>query len=188
MGEAVLRRYRGARSLLSRAARPVDTGRYACAVADALRTTKHASTGAEHVRVHVDTDGVYRYTLTGSGPEAAADFAEALDEVLAPITGRPRYLVPRYVLPTPDSSRAASGRAIAHLLRRPVENTVVLHAVPASFGRNRETVRAFEAAWRYWICRGEVVFTLNDEGTALLAAHHGSAPAEVTTAHRLVWD
>ena len=188
VGDAFLRRWRGARSLLARAAQPVDTGRYACAVADALRATGRSSTGAEHVQVHADTDGVYRYTLTGAGPEAAADFTDALDELLAPLTGRPRYLVPRYVLPIPDSSYAARKHVLAHVLRRPVENTVVFHAVPSSFGRNRNSARAFETAWHRWVCRGEVLFTRDGEGAAVLAAHHGAVPADVTTTHRLVWD
>src|SRR5690606_42086805 len=77
-------RLRGALRLLEAAAEPVDTARYACAGADGPRAAGRPTAGADGGRIRVDADGVYRYTLTGAGAQAAEDFTTALDEVLAP--------------------------------------------------------------------------------------------------------
>lgn len=150
--------------------RPVETVRYACAVADALRSAGHSGTGSEGVRVHVDTDGVYRFTLADTG--AAELFTEALDEVLGPLVGEPRYLIPRHVL-----TGSREGATVA-----------VFHAVPTLLARNKRGALAFERAWRRWVSVGEVVHTRTEAGRALLAAHQGSAPLDVSTARRLVWE
>ncbi|WP_026119387.1 DEAD/DEAH box helicase family protein [Nocardiopsis ganjiahuensis] len=163
-----LQEWRNRRPLRREAEQPVETIRYACAVADALRGAEHSRTGAEGVRVHVDTDGVYRFTLTD--PESSELFAEALDEVLGPLVGSPRYLVPRYV-PAPKGPPRA-----------------VYHAVPSLLARNRRGADAFESAWRVWVSWADAVHTRSDEGRALLAAHLGSSPVEVTTARRLAWE
>ncbi|MYR33019.1 DEAD/DEAH box helicase family protein [Nocardiopsis alba] len=160
---------REAERLRALARAPVETARYACAVADALRSVGLSGTGAREVRIHVDGDGVYRFTL--DDPEAAALFTEALDEVLGPLVGEPRYLVPRYVLTGSDE-----------------ETVAVFHAVPSASGRNRKHALAFERAWNRWVGPGEVVHTRSDAGRALLSAHRGSAPLEVSTAHRLTWE
>ena len=150
--------------------RPVETVRYACAVADALRSAGHSSTGSEGVRVHVDTDGVYRFTLADT--VAAELFTESLDEVLGPLVGDPRYLIPRHVL--------TDSRAVA--------TVAVFHAVPTLLARNKRGALAFERSWNRWVSLGEVVHTRTEAGRALLAAHQGSAPLDVSTARRLVWE
>lgn len=174
--------------LLGRAAEPVAPSRYACAVADALRAAGHSPTGAEGVRVHVDTDGVYRFTLAGAGPDVAGRFTTALDEVLGPLGGSPRYMVPRYVLPVPADEAEARAHARAHIAGRPLPNTAVYHAVPALLGRNREGAKAFEAGWNRWVCEAKVVSLRTEHGRGLFAEHFGSSPTEESTAHRLAWE
>ena len=167
---AFQRTRREAERLRALAREPVETARYACAVADALRSAGHSGTGSEGVRVHVDTDGVYRFTLADTG--AAEPFTESLDEVLGPLVGDPRYLIPRHVL-----TDAREDTTVA-----------VLHAVPALLARNKRGALAFERAWKRWVSLGDVVHTRTDAGRALLAAHQGSVPVEVSTARRLVWE
>jgi superfamily II DNA or RNA helicase len=204
------RRVDAAVALLREAAEPVDTVRYACAVADALRAAGHTGAGAEGVRVRVDGDGVYRFTLAGvpdaaSGPTpggargvrgvggavdaagAAAAFTTALDEVLGPLTGGPRYIVPRYTLPVVDSGARERARARALVLGRPLETIATFHAVPALLARNREGAAAFQRAWNRWVGGGEVVYTLGPVGREVLAAHYGTEPVEVSTGHRTAW-
>lgn len=173
---------------LNRAAEPVAPSRYACAVADALRAAGHSPVGAEGVRVHVDTDGVYRFTLTGAGPGAAEEFTTALDEVLGPLVGNPRYLVPRYVLPVPADDAGARVRARARIAGKSVPNTAVYHSVPTLLGRNRKGAKAFEAAWNRWVCAAEAVSVRTERGRELFAEYFGSSPTEESTAHRLAWE
>ncbi|MEE2039870.1 DEAD/DEAH box helicase family protein [Nocardiopsis sp. CT-R113] len=182
------RRISEAASLLRRAAEPVDTTRYACAVADTLHATGRAAVGAKGVRAHVDTDGVYRFTLTGAGPEAAEAFATALDEVLGPLVGSPLHLVPRYVLPVPSDTGVERAHARAQLSGDPVPNTAVYHVVPSLFGRSRKGAEAFGRAWNTWVCAGSVVSTRSGPGREVLAAHFGGAPTGVSTGRRMAWE
>ncbi len=177
-----LRRQREAARVRALAREPVGTSRYACAVADALRWAGRSATGAEGVRVHVDTDGVYRFTLTDPG--SAELFTESLDETLGPLVGDLRYLVPRHVLVDQEGAGTGEGPRVT-----PTDTTVpVFHAVPSALARNRKGALAFERAWRRWVSQGSVVRTRSEEGRVLLAAHFGASPLEVTTARRLTWE
>ncbi|MFL1427636.1 MULTISPECIES: DEAD/DEAH box helicase family protein [unclassified Nocardiopsis] len=172
-------RLRHARALLSEASAPEDTLRHACAVADTLRAIGRSATGAAGVRVHVDTDGVYRFTL----PDAAEDFATALEELVGPVVGDPSHLIPRPLPPaaTDENARALLDGALP-------ENPVAYHVVPALFGRKGDHRSAFETAWGRWIAPATAVPTATDPGAALLAAHYGAFPLEDTaTARRLTW-
>lgn len=185
--QEILVKRREAERIRSLAGRPVETSRYACAVADALRWAGHSASGAEGVRVHVDTDGVYRFTL--ADPESAELFTESLDETLGPLVGDPRYLIPRHVLTVPEPSADGGQVPGAPVRGAPADPTVpVFHAVPSVLARNRKGALAFEKAWQRWVSRGEVVHSRTEEGRSLVAAHFGSSPIEVTTARRLVWE
>jgi hypothetical protein len=118
---------------------------------------------------------------------AAAAFATALDEVLGPLTGGPRYIVPRYTLPVADSRARERARARSLVLGRPLETVATFHAVPALLARNREGAVAFQRAWNRWVGGGEVVYTLSPVGREVLAAHYGTEPVEVSTGHRTAW-
>ncbi|MDT0329804.1 DEAD/DEAH box helicase family protein [Nocardiopsis lambiniae] len=172
-------RVRHARELLADAATPDDAIRYACVVADALRGTGRSTTGAAGVRVHIDTDGVYRFTL----PDAAEEFAIALEELVGPVVGTPTHLVPRPLPPAPTEENARA------LLDGDLPaNPVVYHVVPALLSRNRLHRDAFEPAWARWIAPTTVIRTDTDPGATILAAHYGSSPIEdAVTAHRLTW-
>ncbi|WP_017595997.1 DEAD/DEAH box helicase family protein [Nocardiopsis potens] len=180
-------RVRGVVRMQEIAAEPVDTARYASAVADGLRAAGRSEAGAEAVRIRVDADGVYRYTLTGAGATAAEEFATALDEVLAPLVGTPRYLIPRYLPDAPANGRDARARARAQLAGRPRANRAAYHAVPGVFGRNKEAVRAFTGAWNTWVSAGEAVYAASAAGREILAEHYGTDPTGTATARRMSW-
>lgn len=184
---AARRRMREALGRLREAARPVDTARYACAVADALKDLGRSGAGARDVRISVDADGVYRYTLTGAGPEAAEEFTEALDELLAPLVGSPRYIIPRYSVEVPADGGGAEEAAKALLRGEPAANRAVYHAVPSVFARTKEDTGVFERAWNTWVSAGAPVYAVSGHGREVLDVHHGTDPAEVATAQRMAW-
>ena len=181
------RRLRAALGRLQAAARPVDTARYACAVADALKALGRPGAGAQDVRISVDADGVYRYTLTDAGPEAAEEFTEALDELLAPLVGSPRYIIPRYVVEVPEDTEGAEAAAKALLQGEPAANRAVYHAVPSAFARNKEDAGAFQRAWNTWVSAGAPLYAASGRGREVLDLHHGTDPADGTTARRMAW-
>lgn len=182
------RRHRHAAHALREAARPVETARYACAVAEALHTAGHSKVGAPGVQIHADTDGVHRFTLTGAGSRAAEHLAQGLDEVLSPLVDHPRYLVARHVLTSPPHRAAAHTHIWRSALGAPVPTTTVHHAVPHLLGRNRDSATAFEQAWHRWVSDGAIVYTRHGHGRQVWQAHLGSSPVEAATAHRLMWN
>ena len=77
----------------------------AAATADALHAAGLTSRGGDAVRVEAQADGGYRARLQEVPAAESALFAEALDEVLAPLSQ------PRYVIPPADPAPAVrSGR------------------------------------------------------------------------------
>ncbi|WP_017611692.1 DEAD/DEAH box helicase family protein [Nocardiopsis salina] len=182
------RRHRHAARVLAEAALPVETARYAAALADALHGAGHAPVGAQGVRVHCDTDGIYRFTLTGAGSRAADHFAQGLEEVLAPLVEHPRYIVARHVLTSAPHKAARRAHTWRAALGARVPVTTVHHAVPALLGRNRQGARAFERAWCRWVSDGQVLYTRHGHGQQVWLAHLGSDPVQVSTAHRLMWE
>ena len=67
-------------------------------MADALHAAGLTSRGGDAVRVEAQPDGGYRARLQELPAAESARFAEALDEVLAPLS-QPRYVIPRLILP-----------------------------------------------------------------------------------------
>ncbi|MFC4560500.1 DEAD/DEAH box helicase family protein [Nocardiopsis mangrovi] len=185
----VVRRSRTARAarLVEAASGEPDLVRFGYAVADALKGAGRSSAGAEGVRLDVDSDGILRLTLTGAGPRAAGAFTTALDELVSPLVGTPRYIIPRYTLPVPEDAAAASAAGRAWLRDRAPANPVVFHAVPSLLARNRKGAEAFTAAWNTWISTGETVYTASSAGARLLYSHYATDPYPVETATRLTW-
>src|SRR5206468_4359381 len=108
----------------------------AAATADALHAAKLTSRGSDAVRVEAQADGGYRARLQ-EVPAAESDlFAEALDEVLAPLS-QPRYVIPRLILAPPAGPAAAAGLAVRRLATGHVPATVVYHAVPTVLSGNK---------------------------------------------------
>jgi superfamily II DNA or RNA helicase len=178
----------------SRAARILDrvepdppAARFAYAVADALAACGLSRRGAEAVRVRPEPDGGYRYSLTDVDAAASERFAQALDEVLSPVT-TPRYLVPRYVVDRRTESAERRRRARDWLRGRARPDGVVYHAVPSVFGQKRQRTAAFVEAWNTWVSGGSAIYAGSAEGAGVLATHRGADPFAATTVLRVAWD
>ncbi|MGW8375153.1 DEAD/DEAH box helicase family protein [Streptomyces sp. ODS28] len=153
----------------------------AYAVADGLHAAGLVERGADAVSCAPDETGAYRVELTGVPAASSRLFATALDEAVSPV-GTPRYVLPRYLLAAPGLRTAALA-----LVRRPVRNPVVHHAVPTALGENRRLADLYAAAWHTHVSAGAPLFTRSPEGAGVLAAQSGASPLEATTAMRVVW-
>ncbi|TDQ48010.1 DEAD/DEAH box helicase family protein [Actinorugispora endophytica] len=180
-------RFRFAGHLMEAAGGEPDIVRFGYAVADALQGAGYSPVGAEGVRLDIDTDGTFRLTFTGAGPAASEAFSTALDEVVSPLVGTPRYIVARYRLARPAGHTHARRLGVAWMRGRAPDNPVVFHAVPALLARNRRGAEAFSTAWNRWISSGEPVYTASPAGSRLLYAHYATDPYPVQTASRLTW-
>jgi superfamily II DNA or RNA helicase len=160
----------------------------AAAVAAALAATGGiaATLGPAAVRVAVERDGYYRCYLEGGSPEDSGLFADALDELLAPLDA-PRYLIPRYVTDAPDSALATAALLLRQTLRGGVGSRVVYHAVPAYLAANRARVQAFRAAWHRHVSAGEPLYAQDPRAQAILAVQRGADPFAVTSQMRALW-
>ena len=163
------------------AGRAAGTPLYAAAVADGLRHADLSPSGSESLRIDVEPDGEIRMRLGGVAEQVSRLFAEALDEVLAPLAD-PRYVLPRYLLA--DPSWAAGWRLLVRALR---PDGVVWHAVPRVLGVNAGRARAYERAWNTWVSGGEALYTGSPEGAGVLAAHRGFDPFDADTVLRAAW-
>ena len=160
----------------------------AAAVATALAETGGIAPAldAAAVRVAAEQDGYYRCYLAGASAEDSRRFAEALDEVLAPLAA-PRYIIPRYVADAPDSTLAAAGLWLRLTLRGGVGARVVYHAVPSYLAANRRRVGAFARAWRRHVNPGEPLYCEDPRAHAILAVQRGVDPFAVTSQIRALW-
>ena len=157
----------------------------AAATADALHAAKLTSRGSNAVRVEAQADGGYRARLLVPAAESAL-FAEALDEVLAPLS-QPRYVIPRLILAPPAGPAAAARLAVRRLVTGHVPATVVYHAVPTALSGNKKLALDFERAWNARVGPGAAVYAGSPEGTGILAAQRGDDPFALTTQIRTLW-
>ena len=116
----------------------------ATAVADALHAAGLTGRDGNAVRVEAQADGGYRARLQEVPAAESALFAEALDEVLAPLS-QPRYVIPRLILPPPAGPAAAAGLAVRRLVTGHVPATVVYHAVPTALSGNKKLAAGLRA-------------------------------------------
>ena len=158
----------------------------AAVVADALHAVGDTPDGADGLRFRPDEQGWLRCELDGVPRTASLTFAEALDELLAPLA-EPRWLVARLVLPHPVDPAEQRRVARARALGRSVEAAVAWHAVPARLGGSDARLEAFTAAWQQHIGAARLVRAADPEGLALLELLHGADPFELTSAVRTVW-
>ncbi|WP_110182542.1 DEAD/DEAH box helicase family protein [Nocardioides solisilvae] len=176
-----------ARRQLADAAVP-SVHRVACAVAQALRSTGQVRQGPADVVVEVHPGGEHRCRLAEATAEEGALFAEALDEVLAPL-GTPRYVVARHVV-RPGAApvgRAVTRRSALLRLRSLRAEETVWHAVPTTLGTHAGKAQQFARAWDHWVGGDRLLYTGSPEGAGVLAAHHGADPFGVTTVLRRHW-
>jgi len=158
----------------------------AAATADALHAARLTSRGSDAVRVEAQADGGYRARLQEVPEAESALFAEALDEVLSPLS-QPRYLSPRLILAPPAGPGAAARLALRRLVTGHVPATVVYHAVPTVLSGNKKLATAFERSWNARVGPGSVVYAGSPEGTGILTAQRGDDPFAVTTQIRTLW-
>jgi superfamily II DNA or RNA helicase len=157
----------------------------AMATADALCTAGLTARGAGSVQVEVLPDGGYRARLADVADEESAVFANALDEVLAPLA-QPRYIVPRYII-SPSGAFDAFLLNVRRLVTGHVPATVVYHAVPAVLGGNKKSAAIFARSWNARVSPGEMLYSGSPEGTGILAVARGDDPFAVTTQIRTLW-
>jgi hypothetical protein len=158
----------------------------AAATADALRAAGLTGRGGDAVRVEAQPDGSYRARLQEVPATESALFAEALEEVLSPLS-QPRYVIPRLILAPPPGRAAAARLALRRLVTGHVPATVVYHAVPTALSGNKKLATAFERAWNTRVGPGTVVYASSPEGTGILAAQRGDDPFALTTQIRTLW-
>jgi hypothetical protein len=138
------------------------------------------------VRVEAQPGGGYRARLQEVPEAESALFAEALDEVLAPLS-QPRYVIGRLILAPPAGPAAAAGLAVRRLVTGHVPATVVYHAVPTVLSGHKKLALVFERAWNARVGPGAVVYAGSPEGTGILAAQRGDDPFALTTQIRTLW-
>ena len=183
---SLIRRRRRGRTAAVVLAGAILVATLAAAVADALHAAGLTSWGGDAVRVEAQADGGYRARLQEVPTAESALFAEALDEVLAPLS-QPRYVIPRLILPPPAGPAAAAGLAVRRLVTGHVPATVVYHAVPTVLSGHKKLALGFERAWNARVGPGSVVYAGSPEGTGILAAQRGDDPFALTTQVRTLW-
>jgi superfamily II DNA or RNA helicase len=158
----------------------------AAAVADALQAVGDTGKGADGLLLRPTVDGWLRCELHGVGEAQSAAFADALDELLAPLA-EPRLLVARLVLPLPTTREAKRRLARSRALGRRVDAAVAWHAVPTALGRNKARAAALAAAWERHVGPTRVLSARSADGLAVLDLLRGADPYAVTSQIRTVW-
>ncbi len=171
-----------------RAGRPSDSlESIASAVIEALAGTGGISKtlGSRDLKVVVQPDGYYRCYLDGARRADSVRFADALDQVLAPIEDA-RYVIGRRVVDPPSTRRGEIGLAVRCLLGRP-GGRIVYHAVPDYLAVRRERVEVFEKAWARWVGGTPALFYRDPEAAGILAVARGENPFATTSQMRTLW-
>jgi superfamily II DNA or RNA helicase len=154
------------------------------ALAEGLRAVGLAGETSA-ARVAVEPDGTYRCMLDGASLDESRTFAEALDELLAPLD-QPRYVIPRYVDDPPAGAWAALWTGLRHVARRPGRR-VVYHAVPSVLATRADLAGAFGRAWNRHVSPGRPLFERDPRAQAGIAAQRGEDPLAITTQMRTLW-
>lgn len=158
----------------------------AAAVADGLNAAGGAERGSEALRITTDQDGWIRCELGDVPTEQSRRFAEALDELLAPLT-EPRYLIGRKIL-TPPVGRFARGIFAARAaMGLPLPGAIAWHAVPRWFARRKDRRQSLAQSWRRHIGPPRQLPADSPEGQAILDLFRGDNPLSVTTQLRTTW-
>ncbi len=117
------------------------------------------------VVVAPDASGDWVVQLADAGAEESRRFADAFEQILQPVDF-PRYLVSR---------RLGNRRA------------VMWHAVPDSFGVNKQSAAGFHGAWQQFVSRGQLLYTGSPEGAGVAESVRGLDPLDLTTAMSAQW-
>jgi superfamily II DNA or RNA helicase len=161
---------------------------FALATLEGLRAAGEVPDELDAGNIHVvaQADGYYRCYLSGVTQEQSRLFAEALDQLLAPLS-TPRYIIPRYIADSPRSPAHALALGLRLALRGRTGSAVVYHAVPDVLARNRTLVAGFERAWNRHVSSGDALFYRSERAQAILAVQGGDDPFAVTSQMRVLW-
>jgi hypothetical protein len=140
--------------------------------------------GPAAVRIMPQSDGYYRCYLAGATLADSRLFADALDELLAPLAA-PRYIIPRQVVALPHSWLDALWLLLPRRTDR--YGRGVYHAIPAVLSTNHERAEAFADAWNRHVSPGRPLYCQRPEAQAILEVQRGADPFAVTTQMRLLW-
>ncbi|MFN8519962.1 MAG: hypothetical protein U0667_11365 [Chloroflexota bacterium] len=130
-------------------------------------------------------DGYQRCFLDDVSEADALRFAEAMEEVLAPVW-EPRWLIGRRVLDEPPSLAGAARVLATGLPGRLARGRVAYHAVPDSPRPAGSGWRAFERAWPP-SARASGPSEPRMPKARILAAHRGEDPFRIETQRRTLW-
>jgi superfamily II DNA or RNA helicase len=142
--------------------------------------------GAGSVRVTAQSDGYYRCYLAGADEASSRRFAEAMEELLAPLVA-PRYIIPRFVAEPPRSLADAAALALRLWWRRHGGARVVYHAVPSYLAANRARVNAFHQAWNRHVSAGTPLFWRDPRAQGILHVQEGEDLFAAATQMRTLW-
>ena len=137
------------------------------------------------LRIVVQPDGYNRCYLEGATREDSRAFAQALDQLLAPLEA-PRYIIARRVVDPPRSRLDGLRLAIRSGLG--IRNgRLVYHAVPDYLAARKDRVEAFERAWNRYVGKGAALFYRDPEAEGIIAVAQGENPFATTTQMRTLW-
>lgn len=156
------------------------------AVADGLQLAGLSERGAEAVTLETTPDGWLRCALTGVRTGQSECFADALDQLLAPLT-EPRYLLGRMVVTPAPSERGRLIFALRATLRLPLDAAVAWHTVPRGFTGNQQRRQCFLTAWEQHVGPARLLAADSAEAAAVLALFRGEDPFSIATQLRTTW-
>ena len=179
----------GLGAVADRRGRRLDIGppaleRLASSVADSLHAT--GATSGTMITFASTVDGWTRCELTGVPREESARFADALDELLAPLSA-PRWLIGRVVVTPPATRWRRTLYAARASLGFALDGAVSWHAVPAALGGSRAKRQAFADAWTRHVGPARLLAADSPEGLAVLDLFRGEDPFSLVTQMRTTW-
>jgi superfamily II DNA or RNA helicase len=159
----------------------------ASAVVTALAATGAIAVGLgpKAVRIVAQPDGYYRCYLDGASRDDSRAFADALDQVLAPL-GSPRYIIGRRVVDPPGNALSRAVLALRSGLGFP-GGRLVYHVVPDYLAANQKRVTAFQNAWRRYVGGGNALFYRDPKAAGILAVAEGENPFATESQMRTLW-
>lgn len=129
------------------------------------RTVAAAMGERAEVQVEPEASGHWVVRLAQADAARSQRFAEAVEQILAPIDF-PRYIVSR---------------------RTGLRRAVMWHAVPDEFGVNKQAATAFLGHWQRFVSRGQILYTGSPEGAGIADTVRGLDPMDLTTAMYAQW-
>ena len=114
----------------------------------------HGVLGGDYVRVFI----------AGGTEEESELFSSSMNEVLGPL-GTPRYVIERMVdLPMETFLSRILPGIVGRYFRKSRRELAMLHAVPTSLAKKKETVAVFEKHWNTHVSPGSATFAQRGKG------------------------